>query len=97
MRANVIENFFNSPEFQGVGSPVARLYFATFLRIPDYAGLLFQIDAFRSGTPLSVIANNFTASPEFLATNCSATLGKRPKFSTCSTPAMNCSIWISNR
>ena len=65
VRGNVIENFFNSPEFAGTASPIARLYFATFLRIPDYGGLLFQIDAFKAGTPLTVIANNFTLSPEF--------------------------------
>jgi hypothetical protein len=65
LRGNVIENFYNSPEFQGVGSPVARLYFAAFLRIPDYAGLIFQINVFRSGASLAAIANNFTLSPEF--------------------------------
>jgi hypothetical protein len=65
-RAQVIENFFNSPEFAGVASPVARLYYASFLRTPDYDGLLFQINAFRSGATLAQIANNFTLSPEFL-------------------------------
>ncbi len=68
VRANVIESFFFSPEFSGFVSPVARLYFATFLRIPDYPGLIFQTNAFRTGTPLEVIANNFTLSPEFQAT-----------------------------
>jgi hypothetical protein len=65
VRANVIESFFNSPEFSGTVSPVVRLYFATFLRIPDYGGLQFQVDAYRTGTPLTVVANNFSASPEF--------------------------------
>ena len=64
-RAQAIENFFTSPEFSGSVSPIVRLYFATFLRIPDYPGLMFQVNAFRSGTPLDVIATNFTASPEF--------------------------------
>ena len=67
-RANVIESFFNSPEFSGSVSPIARLYFAYFLRIPDYPGLQFQVNAYRTGTPLPVIANNFTLSPEFQAT-----------------------------
>jgi hypothetical protein len=67
-RANVIESFFNSPEFAGRVSPVVRLYFATFQRIPDYPGLIFQVGVFRSGQPLSAIANSFTQSPEFLAT-----------------------------
>lgn len=39
-RAQAIDNFFNSPEFQAV-TPVARLYFAYFLRIPDYGGLIY--------------------------------------------------------
>ncbi len=68
IRAQVIENFFLSPEFSGSVAPIVRLYFATFLRIPDYGGLIFQTDAFRAGTPLDVIANNFTLSPEFQAT-----------------------------
>ncbi len=68
VRANVVESFFFSPEFSGSVSPIARLYFATFLRIPDYPGLLFQVNALRTGTPLEVIANNFTLSPEFQAT-----------------------------
>ncbi len=68
VRANVVESFFFSPEFSGSVSPIARLYFATFLRIPDYPGLIFQVNAFRAGTPLDVIANNFTLSPEFQAT-----------------------------
>ena len=67
VRANVVENFFNSPEFSGTVSPIVRLYFATFLRIPDYGGLQFQVNAYRAGTPLTVIANNFSASPEFQA------------------------------
>jgi hypothetical protein len=33
--ATIIESFFNSGEFQGTISPIARLYFAYFLRIPD--------------------------------------------------------------
>ena len=67
-RPEVIQAFYLSSEFQVVVSPITRLYFATFLRIPDYPGLIFQTDAFRSGTPLPAIANNFTASPEFQAT-----------------------------
>ena len=67
-RAQVIENFFNSPEFDGTVAPVTRLYFAFFNRIPDYPGLQFQVNAYRTGTPLTVIANNFTLSPEFAAT-----------------------------
>jgi hypothetical protein len=64
-RPAVIESFFSSGEFQGVISPVARLYFAYFLRIPDYGGLMYWIGRFRSGASLDSISNYFAASPEF--------------------------------
>ena len=50
-------------------APVVRLYFATFLRVPDYAGLTFNAGLVRSGTvTLAQLADFFTASPEFAAT-----------------------------
>jgi len=61
----MVETYFNSTEFQGTGAPVARLYFAYFLRIPDYAGLNYWIGQFRSGTSLEAISNAFAASAEF--------------------------------
>jgi hypothetical protein len=64
-RAHVIDNFFNSPEFQGTIAPIARLYFAYFLRVPDYGGILFWSDALRSGQPLHAISENFALSAEF--------------------------------
>ena len=64
-RAQVIESFFASPEFQGAIAPVARLYFAYFLRIPDYAGLNFWIGYYKAGNPLETISNAFAQSPEF--------------------------------
>jgi hypothetical protein len=64
-RQQMIEGFFNSAEFQGVISPVARLYFAYFLRIPDYGGLTFWIGQFKAGTPLANISQAFATSPEF--------------------------------
>ena len=64
-RAQVIESFFSSPEFQGTIAPVARLYFAYFLRIPDYAGLNFWIGYYRAGHSLDEISGFFAASPEF--------------------------------
>ncbi len=67
-REQIIESFLASPEFATGLPSVIRLYFATFLRIPDYGGLIFQVNALRAGTPLDVIANNFTLSPEFQAT-----------------------------
>ncbi len=64
-RGSVIEGFFNSPEFQGTISPVARLYFAYFLRLPDYDGITFWINFYRSGNPLESVSNYFAQSPEF--------------------------------
>lgn len=66
-RAEVIESFFASPEFQGSIAPVARLYFAYFLRIPDYGGLQYWSGQFRGGASLDSIADFFATSAEFLA------------------------------
>jgi hypothetical protein len=67
-RANVIENFFTSAEFQDNRAPVVRLYFAYFLRIPDHGGLVFWTNYFRDGHPLAEISNFFAQSPEFVNT-----------------------------
>jgi uncharacterized delta-60 repeat protein len=67
-RAQMAETFYNSPEFQGQGAPVVRLYFAYFLRIPDYDGLQYWMGRFRSGDSLDGISNLFATSPEFVAT-----------------------------
>ena len=64
-RAETIRSFFDSYEFQVLGSPVVRLYFAYFLRIPDYAGVDFWMGQSRAGTPLATISQNFAASAEF--------------------------------
>jgi hypothetical protein len=64
-RAQVVEFFFNSAEFQGTFAPITRLYFAYFLSIPDYAGLLFWQRGYRSGLPLSEISEAFAATNEF--------------------------------
>jgi hypothetical protein len=65
-RAQMAETYFNSAEFQGLAAPVARLYFAYFLRIPDYDGLNFWISQFRAGNALEAISNQFAGSPEFV-------------------------------
>jgi hypothetical protein len=67
-RPQTIESFFNSAEFQGVIAPIARLYFAYFNRIPDYAGLQFWITQYKNGMSLDTISQNFAASPEFTST-----------------------------
>jgi hypothetical protein len=65
-RDRVIEAFFSSAEFQGRIAPVARLYFAYFLRIPDYGGLDFWTGFFASNS-LDAVSDFFSRSPEFAA------------------------------
>jgi Domain of unknown function (DUF4214)/Metallo-peptidase family M12 len=63
----VINAFFNSIEFNGTVAPVVRLYFAAFLRVPDYAGLTFNAGLVRNGTiTITQLADYFTQSPEFM-------------------------------
>jgi hypothetical protein len=57
--AEVIHIFLNSDEFAGHVSPIVRLYFAYFLRIPDFDGLIYWLDAFKNGTPLASISSAF--------------------------------------
>lgn len=63
-----IDQFMASPEFNGRVAPVARLYFATFLRIPDYGGLRNWLNAWQGGWTLEEIADYFTTSEEFQIT-----------------------------
>ena len=64
-RPQTIESFFNSAEFQNTTAPVTRLYFAYFLRIPDYGGLTFWVTQYRNGTTLNAISQSFSQSQEF--------------------------------
>ncbi len=64
-RAQVIESFFNSDEFQSNRAPIVRLYFAFFLRIPDYAGLISWMNNARNGMSLNQISEYFAQSAEF--------------------------------
>jgi hypothetical protein len=64
-RAQVIESFFWSKEFGARIAPIVRLYFAYFLRIPEYEGLMFWIDAYNSGWSLGAISDSFAGSEEF--------------------------------
>jgi hypothetical protein len=75
-------NFSESPEHRGLTAPtlnaglwvpndqalqIARLYGATFDRLPDVGGLTAQLAALVSGVPLLTLAANFAASAEFQA------------------------------
>lgn len=81
-RAQLVINFSESPEHQALTQPVldaglwvpdqnalqiARLYDATFDRLPDAGGLTSQLAALESGIPLLTLAANFAASAEFQA------------------------------
>ena len=67
-RAQLVEGFLNSAEFGQTVSPVTRLYFAYFNRIPDYSGLMYWIGRYSDGTPLATISDAFAGSDEFIAT-----------------------------
>jgi S-formylglutathione hydrolase FrmB len=64
-RAQVIDSFFWSDEFGVRIAPIVRLYFAYFLRIPDYAGLMYWVDASSSGASLWAVSDSFAGSEEF--------------------------------
>ena len=68
-RLQVVDAFVSSNEFSGFVAPVVRLYFATYLRVPDYAGLTFNAGLVRNGSvTLAQLADFFTQGPEFMAT-----------------------------
>jgi alpha-tubulin suppressor-like RCC1 family protein len=67
-REAMISTFLNSPEYLNLISPITRLYFATFVRIPDFGGLRFWTNEFRSGArSINVISDAFVTVPEFVA------------------------------
>lgn len=63
-----IDEFMGSAEFGLRIAPVVRLYFTTFLRLPDYEGLLTWVNAANAGWSLERIADEFTTSEEFSLT-----------------------------
>lgn len=66
--AEVTENFIESAEFTDRVAPIARLYYATFDRIPDAEGLSFWVTAHQDGSSIVDISNGFIQSDEFIAT-----------------------------
>ncbi|HET9652225.1 MAG TPA: DUF4214 domain-containing protein, partial [Usitatibacter sp.] len=64
-RAQVIESFMASPEFQDTTASVIRLYLAYFGRYPDEGGLRFWSAYHRSGHSLEEISGLFAGSAEF--------------------------------
>jgi hypothetical protein len=66
-RARLVLQFTTSGEFEQRTAPMARLYFGTYLRVPDYAGLQFWTEEFRSGRRTLVqIGEAFATAPEFV-------------------------------
>jgi subtilisin family serine protease len=63
--AQIADMFFLTDEFQGRISTLARLYFATYLRTPDFSGLDYWMRQRVAGQDLNWIAGFFTQSPEF--------------------------------
>ena len=72
-RAQLIESFMYSNEFQGRFGPLVRLYTAYFRRVPDYAGLMHWFNAMYpsgggSGASLADVSQAFAQSAEFVNT-----------------------------
>ncbi len=77
-RGQVMTGFSESPEFiantatvrstSSSEGRISRLYFASFFREPDSAGLEFWMNTERRGSSLETIAVEMTKSPEFVAT-----------------------------
>lgn len=63
--AKCTEGFLLSPEFKDSISPIARLYFAYFLRIPDYEGLMYWTNRYKTDLNLFEISKRFAESQEF--------------------------------
>ena len=59
-----IESLLNG-SFSTSYAPVARLYFAYFVRPPDKGGLDYWVNRYKGGMKLSAISSNFAASSEF--------------------------------
>ena len=64
-RADVVNFFVFSDEFQNQVAPVSRLYQAYFLRIPDTQGLSYWVNQKLAGVSLAEISNTFSTADEF--------------------------------
>ena len=64
-RADVVDFFVSSAEFQAVIAPVSRLYLAYFKRLPDTDGLNHWIELKLNGMALNDMSQHFSDSTEF--------------------------------
>ncbi|MBF0102391.1 MAG: DUF4214 domain-containing protein, partial [Desulfobacterales bacterium] len=67
-RAEIVNSFYDSGEFQNNISPVVRLYFAYFNTILAYADLQTRIAEYQSQKSLNSISDALSASDEFTST-----------------------------
>jgi Domain of unknown function (DUF4214) len=62
---DLIDRFAHGLRFGDTYGPVARLYFAYFLRAPDQSGLDHWREKYRTGTSLAAVSQAFASSSEF--------------------------------
>lgn len=62
----VLNGFLRCTESQAEVAPVVRLYYAYFLRMPDYSGLSFWLAQVRGGVSAASVSDAFARSREFI-------------------------------
>jgi hypothetical protein len=65
-RTQMVEQYLVSAEFGETISPVVRLYFTYYLRLPDYDGLMFWVNSYAAGMSLNDISEAFARAQEFI-------------------------------
>ena len=65
-RSELVEQYLNSNEFGVTVSPVVRLYFTYYQRIPDYEGLMFWVNSYAAGMSLNDVSDAFADAQEFI-------------------------------
>lgn len=63
-RTQAVQNFLDSDEYR-LGGFVTRLYFAYFLRLPEYGGQMYWMTEMREGATMGSVSSGFAYSPEF--------------------------------
>jgi hypothetical protein len=63
--AGALAATLEAAEYRDTVAPVARLYLAAFVRVPDYEGFHHYSDVRDAGIGLAEIADEFAGSPEF--------------------------------
>ena len=67
-RADCVNSFVFSDEFQAKVAPLTRLYLAYFNRLPDQAGYEYWSSTYLGGAALNDISQSFAGSAEFVST-----------------------------